>query len=396
MALTLHGRYLTESLFLMSAAPRVVVACDKFKGSLTADEVLKHIQGGVQSALPDADVVGRLIGDGGDGTVAAAVAAGFTRHDVTVTGPTGEPVDTYIAEQDGIAVVELADACGLVKLPHGLDAMNSSSRGFGEAIIAALELKPRQLVLGIGGSASTDGGAGMLVGLGARLLNEQGHVVEPSGANLARVESVDLRGVPKALATCEVVLASDVDSPLFGELGAAHVFAPQKGATAEQVAELDLNLRHWSRVVSRSCGRDSSLLAGAGGAGGVGFAALSILGASMRPGIEVLLEMIAFHRTLAGADLVITGEGCLDEQSLAGKTPIGVSAAAGTAGVPTVAVCGVNRLPEERTSAAGITGVYALVDEEPDVDVCIREAGRLLEKVVSRAVMERLPAAARS
>lgn len=374
----------------MSAAPRVVVACDKFKGSLTAHEVLEHIRGGVQTAAPDAEVVGRLIGDGGDGTVAAAVAAGFTRHDVTVTGPTGEPVDTYFAERDGIAVVELADACGLVKLTGELDAMNSSSRGFGEAILAALGTNPRQLVLGIGGSASTDGGAGMLVGLGARLLNEHGHVVEPSGANLARVESVDLKGLPRALGSCEVVLASDVDSPLCGELGAAHVFGPQKGASPEQVAQLDENLRHWSRVVWRSCGRDSSVLPGAGGAGGVGFAALSVLGASMRPGIEVLLEMIAFHNTLAGADLVITGEGCLDEQSLAGKTPIGVSAAAGTAGVPTVAVCGVNRLPAERTAAAGIAGVYALVDEEPDVDVCIREAGRLLEKIVAQAVTERL------
>ncbi len=368
---------------------KVLVACDKFKGSLTAAEVADRISAGLAAVAPTTAVVRVPVADGGDGTLDAAVAAGFTRVPVTASGPTGEPVATSYAVRGDLAVVEMADACGLLRLPGQVHApMTASSRGLGEVIAAALDAGCRRIVLGIGGSASTDGGAGMLSALGVRLLDAAGAALPEGGGALGRLARIDLGGIHPALAQTEVTLACDVTNPLLGPSGAPAVFAPQKGASPEQVLELEACLRHFAMVVTAATGRDDSLLPGAGAAGGVGYAALALLGARMRPGIEVVLEMSHFAELVADAALVITGEGSLDRQTLLGKTPAGVAAAAASAGVPVVAVCGRALLTAAEVEDTAIERVYALTDLEPDPAVCMRDAGPLLERLSAQVASD--------
>lgn len=371
--------------------PTVLIASDKFKGSLSAAEVADAVGAGVRSVLPSARVVAVPVADGGDGTLAAALAAGFTEVPVTACGPTGLPVSTRYARRGEVAVVELADVSGLGRLPGGRrDPMRSTSRGTGEVVAAAVAAGCREIVLGVGGSASTDGGAGLLRALGARLLDAEGAQVADGGAALADVATVELGGLRATLRGVSLTLASDVDNPLTGPYGAAAVYAPQKGATAAQVARLDAELSHWADVVAAETGRDLRAAQGAGAAGGVGFACLALLGASVRPGIELVLDLAGFAGHLAEADLVVTGEGALDAQTLHGKAPVGVARAARAAGVDVVAVCGVNTLPEDALRAVGIGTTYSLADLEPDLSVCFREGGRLLRSLGERIAAEHL------
>jgi glycerate 2-kinase len=364
---------------------RVVLAPDKFKGSLTAREVADRVAAGILAAVPGTDVVRVPVADGGDGTVDAALAAGYDRVPVRVQGPTGEPVDTAFALRDGVAVVEMAGASGLALLTE-LAPLTASSYGTGEVVAAALDRGCHTLVLGIGGSASTDGGAGMLEALGARAVGASA----PGGAALAEVTGLDLSGLHPALATTSVVVACDVDNPLLGPHGAAAVYGPQKGATPQDVVTLDAALARWADVVEGAVGGGFRDRPGAGAAGGVGFAALAVLGAQMRTGIELVLDLTGFADHLPGADLVVTGEGALDEQTLRGKAPAGVAAAARAAGVPVVAVAGVVALDRDTLAAAGIEAAYGLTDIEPDVQRCLADAGPLLEDLATRLAHDRL------
>jgi glycerate 2-kinase len=368
---------------------RVVVAPDKFKGSLTAAQVAARVAAGLARAAPGAEVVEVPVADGGDGTLEAAVEAGYRRVPVRAEGPTGEPVETAYAERDGVAVVELADVSGLGRLPGGrLAARAASSYGTGQVIRAALDAGCRRVVLGIGGSAGTDGGAGLVQALGGRLAGADGGEVGRGGAALAAVRSLDLAGLHPALATAEVVVASDVDNPLLGPGGAAAVYGPQKGASPADVAELDAALARWADAVRRATGRDEAATPGAGAAGGVGFAALAVLGATLRPGIDLVLDLVGFRAVLPGARLVITGEGSLDRQTLHGKAPAGVAAAARAAGIPVVAVAGRSLLPPSELEPAGILAAYALTDIEPDPERCMAEAGPLLERLAQRVAAD--------
>jgi glycerate kinase len=370
---------------------RVLIACDKFKGTLTAAEVAAAVGAGVRRARPEVVVESLPVADGGDGTLAAAVAAGFELVPVTVTGPTGSPVDTGYARSGDQAVVELADATGLARLPAGPAPMRASSLGAGQVVAAAVEDGCRRILLGIGGSASTDGGAGMVRGLGARLLTASGAEIHEGGGPLAGIASLDLIALRERIAGVEVVVACDVDNPLTGPNGAAATYGPQKGATPEQVLELDDALSHWADVVSTALGQDLRDRPGAGAAGGVGFAALALLGATLRPGIDLVLDLVGFHERLAGAHLVVTGEGALDAQTLHGKAPAGVAAAAAEERIPVVAVCGVNHLDPDRMRAAGISSAYALTDLEPDVRRCLTDGPRLLERLGERIADDHLP-----
>jgi glycerate kinase len=369
----------------------VLIASDKFKGSLTAAEVARAVGTGVRRARPDAEVVAVPVADGGDGTLAAAVAAGFTAVPVTAAGPTGQPVSTCFARKGDLAVVEMADVSGLVRLPGGeLAPMQATSRGAGEVLAAAIDAGCTRVVVGIGGSASTDGGAGMVQALGGRLLDAAGREVGPGGAALAGLVEVDLAAVRERVAGVEIVVASDVDNPLTGPRGAAAVYGPQKGATEDQVAELDRALGNWAGVVAAATGKDLRDTPGAGAAGGVGFAALALLGAELRPGIDLVLDLVGFHEHLAGVDLVVTGEGSLDEQTLSGKAPAGVADAARSAGIPVVAVCGRTTLSGASLAAAGITAAYALLDIEPDLQRCMDNGAVLLERLGERIAVEHL------
>jgi glycerate kinase len=369
---------------------RVIVASDKFKGSLTSAEVAAAVRFGVRRICPDAIVDAVPVADGGDGTLAAAVAAGFEFVPVTASGPTGESVRTGYARQRGVAVVELADVSGLVRLPGGRPApMTATSRGTGELISAAIDSGCTRVTLGIGGSACTDGGAGLVRALGARLLDANGEEVAEGG--LTDVAALDLTILRERLTGVEVVVACDVDNPLTGPTGAAAVYGPQKGADPAQVKELDTELAHWADLVARETGRDLRDAPGAGAAGGVGFAALALLGAQLLPGIELVLDLVGFHQQLAGADLVVTGEGALDEQTLHGKAVAGVAAAAGAAGIPVVAVCGINRLDPARLQQAGVLAAYALTDLEPDVRRCIADPVPLLRQLGEQLAADHLP-----
>ena len=361
---------------------RIVVAPDKFKGSLSASGVATALAAGLQSALPSAEIVLLPIADGGDGTVAAAVAAGFTEHQVTVDGPVGDPVSAPFAVNGDRAVVELAAACGLALLPGGrLAPMTASTYGLGQVIDAALATGAREIVVGLGGSASTDGGAGMLAALGAELLDASGTPIARGGAGLSTLASVWLEPVRARLDGAMVVVASDVTNPLLGSDGAAAVFGPQKGASPSEVTALDDALGRWADVLAPVVGTDFRDVPGAGAAGGAGFGALAGLGARLEPGIDLILSLLDFDASVTGADLVITGEGSLDEQSLAGKAPVGVSTAAGRHGVPVVAVAGRSLLSSERLADAGITAAWTLSDLEPSVERSIANARSLLEQV---------------
>jgi glycerate kinase len=372
---------------------KIVIAPDKFKGSLAADRVAAAIAAGLRAELPTAELVTIPVADGGDGTVDAAVAAGLERVPVTVAGPTGEPVTTSYARHGELAVVELAGACGLLRLPGGqLAPMAASSYGAGQALAAALDAGARQIVFGVGGSASTDGGAGLLQALGAQVLDTRGDPLARGGGALRDVAVLDLAGLHPGLRDCSVILATDVANPLTGPDGAAEVYGPQKGATPEQIIELDSGLWRWAVVVTQATtGRDWSRAPGAGAAGGVGFAALAVLGAKALPGIAVVLDLVGFEAALDGAALVITGEGSLDTQTLSGKAPAGVAAVAARRGIPVIAVAGRNLLTEAQLAEAGITAAYPLSDLEPDPARSTAEASPLLERV-GRAVAREVKA----
>jgi glycerate 2-kinase len=368
---------------------RVVLAPDKFKGSLTAAEVAAAVAAGLVDVLPQLETILLPVADGGDGTVAAALSAGFDKIIVDAVGPTGEPVRAPYALGGDRAVGELAAVVGLTMLPGGrFDPLGSSTYGLGVVIADAIRHGATTIVLGLGGSASTDGGSGMAQALGARLLDGDGNDLPPGGGNLSRLARLDLVPLRDTLGDTTVIVASDVDNPLLGPNGAAAVFGPQKGADPDEVQRLEQSLRQWSQLVSEATGRNDAERAGSGAAGGAGFAALALLNAKIRPGIELILDLIDFDRRVVGADLVVTGEGSLDQQSLAGKAPIGVARAATGAGVRVVAVAGRLQLSPQALREAGISAAYALTDLEPDLDRCIANASALLHRVGAQIAKE--------
>jgi glycerate kinase len=398
---------MTERQSTPGRSPRVIVAPDKFKGSLGAGDVARRVATGVRAARPGAVVEEFPVADGGDGTVDAVVAAGFARRRVRVTGPLGAPVQADFAVRGDTAVVELAEASGLRCLPPGtLDALRCGTRGTGEVIAAALDAGARRIVLGVGGSASTDGGTGLLAALGARFLDARGAELPPGGGALTRLARADLSGLDPRVAQTEFILAADVDNPLLGPHGAAAVYGPQKGASPADVALLEAGLARLAAVLGASAvaarpgagagagvagGAGLAAQAGAGAAGGTGFAALAVLGARLRGGIGYLLDLTGFTAALTGADLVITGEGALDAQTLRGKAPAGVAAAARAAGVRVAAVCGRLLLDEPALATLGVERAYALTAIESDPALCIAEAGPLLERLATQLAKDLLP-----
>jgi glycerate 2-kinase len=368
----------------------VLVAPDKFKGSLGAREVAMALASGLHDAHPELRVMTCPVADGGEGTVEAAVASGFRSCSATVSGPLGHPVKALFATQGSTAVVELAQASGLHLLPEPgptpETAAVATTFGTGELVMAALDAGATSIVLGLGGSATTDGGAGMLQALGARFCDADGHVLGPGQAHPSTIAWADLAGLDPRLEEAEIIVATDVDNPLCGPRGAASVFGPQKGATADLALTLDQDLWRWARVLAAAGAASDPERPGAGAAGGVGFAALGALAATARPGVDVVLDLVGFKHLLADACLVVTGEGSLDAQSLGGKAPLGVLRAAQAHGVPTVVVAGRCTLDPAVIAQAGFEAVHTLQERQPDLATCIREARSLL-RVVGREVV---------
>ncbi|QBS42059.1 glycerate kinase [Nocardia sp. CS682] len=366
---------------------RVVLAPDKFKGSLTAPQVAAALATGIAGVAPAVQVRQVPVADGGDGTVDAFVASGWTRVELSAPGPTGVPGSTSYAVQAETAVIELAAVVGLAKLPAGQpDPLGASTFGLGVVIAHALDNGATHIVLGLGGSASTDGGAGMVQALGGRVLDADDHELAQGGAALTHAAQLDLSGLHPGIAASTFTLACDVDNPLLGPKGAVAVYAPQKGTDPADFGLLEEALTTWARLAGPSFAAHP----GAGAAGGTGFGALAVLGAHMRSGIEVILELLDFPALLDGADLVITGEGSLDAQSLHGKAPIGVCASARKAGVPVIAVAGRNLLAAQEIRAAGFTACYALTDAEPDPARSIAHASHLVQQVGAQIAEQHL------
>ena len=363
---------------------RIVIAPDSFKGSLPADRAAAAIAEGVARVLPAAELVLRPVADGGEGTVAAALRVGYAPRTVTVSGPDGRPVAATFVTDDGTAVLELASAAGLGLLAAPAP-MTATTRGIGELLLAALDAGARRLVLGIGGSATTDGGAGMLQALGVRLLDADGADVPPGGAGLTRLDRMDATGADPRLAGVEVVVATDVANPLTGPRGAAAVFGPQKGAAPAEVHALDAALARYAEVLQRDLGVVVADVRGAGGAGGTAAGALA-LGARLVSGARLVCDLVGLSEALVGVDLVVTGEGCLDEQTLSGKAPAEVAARAAAAGVPCLALAGRVELGRERLRGAGFTAAHALTEVEPELARCVGDSERVLADLAATVV----------
>ncbi|HLT03830.1 MAG TPA: glycerate kinase [Pseudomonas sp.] len=361
---------------------KIVIAPDSFKESLAAPQVAEAIARGWRAVFPDADCLLRPMADGGEGTVDAVLAAvGGERRTCRVTGPLGTPVPAHWGWlADGTAVIEMAAASGLHHVPPGQrDILCACSAGTGELIRQALDAGARRLILGLGGSATNDGGAGMLRALGVRFLDGQGQALEPGGAALARLARLDLSGLDPRLRQVEVRVAADVDNPLCGPRGASAVFGPQKGASPEQVEQLDQALAHYARLMAETLGEDHAEVPGAGAAGGLGFAARALLGARFRPGVELVAELSGLAEAVRDAELVITGEGRLDAQTLHGKTPYGVARIAQAANVPVIALAGSLGDGYWRLYEAGVSAAFSLTPGPMTLEQACSDAAAQLQ-----------------
>ncbi len=324
---------------------RIIIAPDSFKGSLTAAEVAASIERGVKRVLPQAETIPVPLADGGEGTVDALVSAtGGRLVTKEVTGPLGERVKaSYGLLGDGeTAVIEMAAASGLPLVPlEKRNPMLTTTYGTGELILAALDEGCRRIIIGIGGSATNDGGAGMAQALGVKLLDEEGLDIPYGAAGLARLDRIDISSLDRRLAQVEVLVACDVDNPLTGPRGAARVYGPQKGADPQMVEELDQILERFAAIILRDLGKDVKDIPGAGAAGGLGAGLMAFLNGRLAPGVELVLAAVKLEeRIQKGADLVITGEGAINEQTVYGKTPIGVAKLAKRYHLPVIAIAG--------------------------------------------------------
>lgn len=342
----------------------VLIAPDKFKGSLSAEDVARALERGVLRGAPDARVHRLALADGGEGSVDAACSGAFDAETLTVTGPTGHPLTTRVAVHGRTVLVEAAAVCGLGVLPGGIKSpLTATSWGIGQAILYALSRGADTVVLALGGVATTDGGAGLLQSLGAVLVDERGSPIGPGGQGLTALRTVDLTAARATLTGIDLVLATDVDNPLLGPTGTAAVYGPQKGATESDVRELDTALDTFVRRLAASGVAEASRLAdapGAGAAGGLGFAGM-LLGGRVRSGADYFLTLLGADELLAGSDFVVTGEGSLDEQSLSGKLPVALARRARPHGTEVHAVAGRCTLPAG-TTAAHFRSVQALTD----------------------------------
>jgi len=344
---------------------KIVIAPDSFKESLSADKCAQAIKAGFADVFPDAEYVCLPIADGGEGTVEAMVAAtgGRIVH-LAVTGPMGEPVKAFygLTGEGKAAVIEMAAASGLMLVsPQARNPMVASSYGTGELIRHALDAGIRHIILGIGGSATVDGGMGMAQALGVRFIDAQGEALVAGGEALARLAQIDMAGLDARLHECVIEVACDVDNPLTGPRGAAAVFGPQKGATPAMVEALERGLVNYARVLEALTGDDFSTLAGGGAAGGMGLAAGVFLGAELKPGIDIVLSAVKLEQAMEHATFVITGEGRIDSQTAGGKAPVGVASIARQHNVPVIGIAGVLGEGVEVVHQHGIDVVFSIL-----------------------------------
>ena len=357
---------------------KIVIAPDSYKESLSAMEVATQIEAGFREIYPDAEYVKLPVADGGEGTVDAMVAAtGGRQINVSVTGPTGKPVLAHfgITGNQQCAVIEMASASGLECIPpEERNPLITTSYGTGELIKAALDLGVTDFIIGLGGSATNDGGAGMLQALGIHLLDKAGHNIGKGGQCLSELEYVDVSGMDPRLKQCRITVACDVTNPLTGPQGASAIFGPQKGANPAMVRFLDENLKHYAGVIARQTGKDVEFASGAGAAGGLGAALLAFLNAELRSGIEIVTEAVELEKAIMDADLVITGEGRIDSQSIKGKVPVGVARLAKRHNKPVIGIAGSLSSDVAVVYDHGIDCVFSVLNKVCSLDEALNDA----------------------
>ncbi|WP_312974087.1 glycerate kinase [Atlantibacter sp.] len=361
---------------------KIVIAPDSWKESLTALEVATAIEDGFRQIFPDAEMVKIPMADGGEGTVEAMVAATQGRIvNLRVTGPLGEPVEAFygLSGDEQQAFIEMAAASGLESVaPARRDPRITTSWGTGELIRHALDAGVRHIIIGLGGSATNDGGAGMVQALGARLLDEHGEPLGFGGGALSQLARIDISQLDNRLAECRIEAACDVTNPLTGEEGASAIFGPQKGATPEMITQLDSALTHYGHIIERDLDKSVMTLKGGGAAGGMGVALYAFCGADLRQGIEIVTEALALDAAVRDADLVITGEGRIDSQSIHGKVPIGVARVAKRYAIPVIGIAGSLTADVEVVYDHGLDAIFSVIPHICTLDEALENAAENL------------------
>jgi len=368
---------------------KIVIAPDSFKGSLTALQVAEAIEGGFRKIYPDAQIENVPMADGGEGTVQSLVdATGGQLLTELVTAPLGAKIEANygILGDRKTAVIEMAAASGLPLVPEEKrNPMYTTTYGTGELVKAALDRGCRKFIIGIGGSATTDGGAGVAQALGARLFDANGKDIVFGGIGLKNLAKIDISTIDERIADSETVVACDVDNPLTGPRGAAYVYSPQKGASPEEVKLLDAYLEHFAKVVKQDMGKDVKETPGAGAAGGLGAGLMAFLNAELKSGIDIVIEASRLPERMEGADLVVTGEGKLDFQTVYGKTPIGVAKVAKGKNIPVLAIAGGIEKGAETSYEEGIDAMMSIVPGPISLDEAIENATELVSLAADRA-----------
>ncbi|MCT1902885.1 glycerate kinase [Oceanobacillus sojae] len=362
---------------------KIVIAPDSFKGSLSAVEAANAINKGVKNAFPDAKTVLIPVADGGEGTLETLIAAtGGELRNVVVTDPLGNKVEAGygVLGDKKTCVIEMAAASGLTLISNEeLSPLETTTYGTGQLIKQALDDGFTSFAVGLGGSATNDGGAGMLQALGLRILDEDENEIGYGGGSLDKIASIDVDAFDSRIKECQFLIASDVENPLIGPNGASHIFGPQKGATPEMIEQLDQNLTHWADYVAEVTGIRLHDMAGAGAAGGIGGAFQAFFPCEVKRGIDVVLEYSNINHFLTGADLVFTGEGRVDGQTASGKTPMGVAQMAKMQGVPTVILAGSVNEDAAVLHDFGVVSIHSIINKPMTLDEAVRSASVLLE-----------------
>ena len=368
---------------------KIVVAPDSFKGSVSALEAANAIEQGVRRVFPEAIIEKVPMADGGEGTVQSLVdATGGHIQTHRVLAPLEDEVDAKfgILADGETAVIEMASASGLTLVtPHERNPLRTTTYGTGQLIRAALEAGCRRLIIGIGGSATNDGGGGMAEALGVRLLNANGKQIPRGGGNLEQLQSIDMTDLHPAISETETVVACDVNNPLTGPDGASHVYGPQKGATPEMIGTLDACLAHFDKVLVQTLGKSFNEIPGAGAAGGLGAGLMAFLNAELKLGVDIMIDAVKLEERVKGASLVFTGEGQLDFQTAFGKTPVGVAKVAKAHDIPVIAIAGGIAEGAEAVYEAGINAMLGIVQEPMSLEVAVEDATRLIADTAEQA-----------
>lgn len=367
---------------------KIIIAPDSFKGSLSALDVCENIEKGIKKVFGDAEIVRVPMADGGEGTVQSLVdATGGKTINLKVKGPLLKEVDAFygILGDGNTAVIEMASTSGITLLTkEERNPMKTTTYGTGQIIKHALNLGCRNFIIGIGGSSTNDGGAGMVTALGIKLLDEKNEEIDFGGGNLNRLKSIDLSEIDSRIKQCNIVVACDVDNPLCGENGASYIFGPQKGADESMIITLDENLSHYAEMVEKYLGVSIKDYPGSGAAGGLGGGLLAFLNAKLQPGINIVIETTALEEKLKDADLVITGEGMIDYQTQYGKTPYGVAKLAKKYNIPVIAIAGGIGKGAEELYLKVFDSIFSIVDKPMQLEEAIENSELLLQKTAER------------